>query len=107
MVSRHLGKQDILPAPQKAMGTAADLSADTLVAVDCSDLGKAFGGMVGMEWGRDRSAGRNGMGHLFVCAAVVPGAGGVARLFRKSCGPSRAMAVAARPPGNKKPPCSD
>ena len=63
MVSRHLGRLDILAALQKALGAAAGVSADTPVAVDCSDLIKAFAGG-GMEWGRDGSTGGNSMGRL-------------------------------------------
>lgn len=83
MVSRHLGALDILPALQDVLCARTPLPADTPVAVDCSDLSKAFGGdgMEGMEWGHDGSTGGKSMGHLFVSAATVPGAGGVARPF--------------------------
>ena len=83
MVSRHLGALDILPALQDALCAASPPPAGAPVAVDCSDLSKEFGGggMEGMEWGHDGSTGGKSMGHLFVSAAVVPGAGGVARPF--------------------------
>ncbi len=83
MVSRHLGALDILPALQDVLCARTPLPAGTPVAVDCSDLSKAFGGdgMEGMEWGHVGSTGGKSMGHLFVSAATVPGAGGVARPF--------------------------
>lgn len=83
MVSRHLGALDILPALQDVLCATTPLPAGTPVAVDCSDLSKPFGGdgMEGMEWGHDGSTGGESMGHLFVSAATVPGAGGVARPF--------------------------
>jgi hypothetical protein len=83
MVSRHLGTLDILPALQERLCADTRLAWDTPVAVDCSDLSKEFGGegMEGMELGRDGSTGGRSMGHLFVSAAVVPGAGGLARPF--------------------------
>lgn len=82
-VSRQLGKLDILPALQKRLCADISLPWDAPVAVDCSDLSKEFGGdgMEGMEWGHDGSTGGNSMGHLFVSAALVPGASGPARPF--------------------------
>ncbi|MBQ9565101.1 MAG: transposase [Synergistaceae bacterium] len=83
MVSRHLGRLELLPALQEALRGEARLAPGTPVAVDCSDLGKEFGGhgMEGMELGHDGSTGGKSMGHLFVSAATVPGSGGVARPF--------------------------
>lgn len=83
MVSRHLEALDILPALQERLRNDTHLALDTPVAVDCSDLSKEFGGdgMEGMEMGHDGSTGGRSMGHLFVSAAVVPGACGVARPF--------------------------
>ena len=82
-VSRQLGKLDILPALQARLCADVALPWDAPVAVDCSDLSKGFGGegMEGMEWGHDGSTGGNSMGHLFVTAALVPGASGPARPF--------------------------
>ena len=83
MVSRHLERLDLSTGMSKWLEKQVCFSQDTPVAVDCSDLSKQFGGkgMEGMEWGHDGSTGGKSMGHLFVSAAVVPGAGNVAKPF--------------------------
>ena len=83
MVSRHLQTLDLLPRMSDWLAKQVFFTEDTPVAVDCSDLSKTFGGegMEGMEWGHDGSTGGKSMGHLFVSAAVVPGAGEVAKPF--------------------------
>lgn len=83
MVSRHLEALDLSPGMTEWLEKQVLFSQDTPVAIDCSDLSKAFGGkgMEGMEWGHDGSTGGKSMGHLFVSAAVVPGAGDVAKPF--------------------------
>lgn len=83
MVSRHLASLDLSTEMSKWLGKQVYFSEDTPVAIDCSDLSKQFGGrgMEGMEWGHDGSTGGKSMGHLFVSAAVVPGAGEVAKPF--------------------------
>lgn len=83
MISRYLNSLDLTTELLEWLSSQIRFAPDTPVGVDCSDLSKTFGGkgMEGMEWGYDGSTGGKSMGHYFVSAAIVPGAGYVAKPF--------------------------